>query len=237
MIFNKRTCTVSLLLFCYIVCFSQNADDSLLTAKLSYNYIDYCKYMTKKHLVFYGGNYSIIKPHSQNFTFNKTYGYALRGGIVIFPFIIDAEIIILNKLSLKQKIEMPLFVLRDGFNGSSSSSLSICPLPRFSTWSEKFFPYVGIGYQWSALYLSDKISVDDYYSQLNLSSWFCKIGCNISANEWFNVVLEVEQSINKEKDRNFTGIKAGFSFNAYNFFKSFGGRSNNKFINNYILTK
>jgi len=235
MIFNKRICTVSLLLFCNIVCFSQTASDSLLTAKLTYSYIDYCKYMSKKHLVYLGVNYNIIKPHSTNFTFNQTYGYTFHGGVVIFPFIINAETIILNKLSLKQEIETPLFVLRDGF----SSSLSICPLPRFSDWSEKLFPYVGLGYQWSALYLYDKknFSGESYGQILNLSSWFYKIGCNIYVNEWVDIVLAVEQSINKDKSRNFTGIKAGFSIKSSNIFNSLGKNSNNKFINNYILTK
>jgi len=216
----KRIFFLFLLHSSFFLLYAQNSNDSLLYKPLSFNkYVDFWSFMNYQHAGFsLGVGFYVVKP-IRSFSFNQTYGIKYPMKAVWFPLIFEMGFV-RNWLTAKPQYPIPVYqsknysILRDGI----SFSLSICPLPRFSYWSEKFVPYIGAGYQFSDLRLRYKNKAGKYstISSIDFSSMIIKMGCLLYVNKVADINIDIEYGINRDKKLNFIGLNFDISFNIFN---------------------
>jgi hypothetical protein len=119
-------------------------------------------------------------------------------------------------------------------------SLSVFPLPyipALKRTQEYVSPYIGIGYQWESLNSWAFNSYDVGYYQLNLSSWYWKVGCNIFLGDFpLDLFAEYSHTLNSDKIRNYEWIRIGITLRYMDLFKNISG-SKKSFSKSLIQAK
>ena len=201
-----------------------------LNRKLTFSIFDYWIFMNQEYG---GGEYSLLYniakfPNAfSNDLRSQKWGYIYKSRILIFPLIIDYDNFT-GRFKMDNIYQTP-FYHPEKYNlrqEGTSISLAICPLPYVNYLSEIIIPHIGFGYQWSKIQIGENKKENSIpVSSLRLSSCMWKIGCNVYMRKLpFSMIIEYEQTINKDKMLKFSFLSFGLSFNLLKT-NSFKGRT------------
>jgi hypothetical protein len=199
-----------------------------LTQKLSYTQKDYFAFMRKNR------NYSgfSVFYDLQNFpnAANKNWmsnmhsiGTDVR--ILSYPLLLNAGVRWKNFGKINSP-QIPAFQSSkiNKYELGGFVSLSVFPLPyipALKRTQEYVSPYAGIGSQWESLSGWTFDSYDGGFYQLNLSSWYWQVGCNIFLGDFIPLDLFVEyaHTLNSDKIRNYEWLRIGITLRYTDLFK------------------